>query len=322
MAKDFYDTLGVARDASASDIKKASRKLAMKYHPDRNPNDAAAEEKFKQVSEAYAVLSDDDKRKKYDTYGDSGFHQQFSTEDILRDFNIDDILSQFGMKNSGWGFHGGGRGGRQGGPQGGGSSFFDMFSGGGRGAGGRGRPQAQQARPQPPQRGQNAEVPLTVSFHEAMKGAERSLTLRMDDEEVALKVRIPAGIETGKKLRVKGKGHRGPGGAGDLYLLVEVADDPRFERKGADLYTIAEVQPSALLLGGKIDVETLDGVKALRVAAGTSSDKVLRVRGAGAPTLGKPEQRGDLYVNLLVRLPETLTEAQIEAAKALQTSGL
>lgn len=318
MAKDFYDTLGVARDASADDIKKAYRKLAMKYHPDRNPDDAAAEEKFKQVSEAYAVLSDDDKRKKYDTFGDSNFHQQFSTEDILRDFNIDDILSQFGMKNSGWGFHGGGDGGARGsrGRGGGGSSFFDMFSGGGRG-----RPGPQQ-RPQPQPRGQDAEVPLTVSFHEAMNGAERSLTLQMDGEEITLKVRIPAGIESGKKLRVKGKGHRGPGGPGDLYLLVNVAEDPRFTREGADLRTVAEVSPSTLLLGGKIDVETLDGTKVLRVAAGTSSDKVLRVRGAGAPTLGKADQRGNLYVGLVVRVPAKLNEAQIAAAEALREAGL
>lgn len=316
MAKDFYDTLGVAREASSDEIKKAYRKLAMKYHPDRNPDDATAEEKFKDVSEAYAVLSDSDKRKKYDTYGDSQFHQQFTTEDILRDFNIDDILNQFGMKNSGWGFHnrGGARGSARGGG-GGGGSIFDMFSGGG----GRSRPTPTQ-RPQP--KGRDAEVPLTVSFHESMKGAERSLTVHIDGEDVALKVRVPAGIETGKKLRVKGKGHRGPAGSGDLYLVVEVADDERFERKGTHLHTVAEVPPSLLLLGGLVEVETLDGPKTLRVGAGTSSDRVLRVRGAGAPTLGRSEDRGNLYVALQVRVPETLDEAQKEAAESLRAAGL
>ena len=318
MAKDFYQTLGVAKEATADEIKKAYRKLAMKYHPDRNPDDASSEERFKEVSEAYAVLSDDDKRKRYDTVGDSGFHQQFSTEDILRDFNIDDILSQFGMKSSGWGgggsgWGGGARGSARGGREQSGS-IFDMFGGGGRG-----RPSPQQ-RPQP--RGRDAEVPLTVGFHEAMKGAERSLTVHMDGSDVTLTVRIPAGIETGKKLRAKGKGHRGPGGPGDLYLLIDVAPDERFERKGDNLHTTASVLPSTLLLGGRIDVETLDGVKVLRVGPGTSSDKVLRVRGAGAPILGKTESRGNLYVALVVRVPETLSDAQIDAANVLLAAGL
>ncbi|MCO4760546.1 MAG: J domain-containing protein [Myxococcales bacterium] len=312
MANDYYETLGVARDASADEIKKAYRKLAMKYHPDRNPDDAAAEERFKDVSTAYAVLSDDDKRKQYDTFGDSRFQQQFSTDDILRDFNIDDILSQFGMKSSGWGFNGGGgRGGRGGG----GGSIFDMFGGGARGS------RAGQ-RPQPKPRGRDAEVDLTVSFHEAMKGAERSLTVHIDGEDTTLKVRVPAGIESGKKLRVKGKGHRGPAGPGDLYLVVAVADDDRFERKGNDLHTVAEVLPSVLLLGGKVDVETLDGAKALRVGQGTTSGKVLRVRGAGAPTLGKPSEHGDLYVRVEVHVPSPLDEAQLEAAEALKAAGL
>ncbi len=318
MAKDFYETLGVAKDATADEIKKAYRKLAMKFHPDRNPDDASAEDRFKDVSEAYAVLSDEDKRKRYDTVGDSGFHQQFSTEDILRDFNIDDILSQFGMKSSGWGFGGGGgaRGSARGGRDAAGGSIFDMFGGGGRGRPG----QQQQQRQQP--RGRDAEVPLTVSFHEAMKGAERSLTIHMDGGDVTLTIRVPAGIETGKKLRAKGKGHRGPGGPGDLYLLIDVAPDERFERKGDNLHTTAAVVPSTLLLGGRITVETLEGEKVLRVGPGTSSDKVLRVRGAGAPILGKTEARGSLYVALVVRVPETLNEAQIEAANALLAAEL
>lgn len=314
MRKDYYEALGVTKEASADEIKKAYRKLAMKYHPDRNPDDPSAEERFKDVSEAYAVLSDEGKRKQYDTFGDSRFHQQFSTEDILRDFNVDDILSQFGMKNSGWGFNFRTPGGRGGPGQGG--SIFDMFTGGGRGG-----PQPR-PRPAPPAKGRNAEVPLVVTFHEAMKGSERSLTVTMDGEETTLTVRVPAGIVTGKKLRVRGKGHRGPGGPGDLYLVVEVAADARFERKGNDLHTAAEVLPSVLLLGGRVEVETLDGPKPLKVRAGTPTSQQIRVRGAGAPTLNKPDQRGDLYVRLEVHAPEALNDAQRAAAEALRDAGL
>ena len=162
MSEDYYKVLGVERTADASEIKKAYRRLAMKYHPDRNPDDAQAEERFKKVSEAYAVLSDDNKRKQYDTFGDTRFHQQFSTEDILRDFNIDDILSQFGMKGSGWGNF-----------RAGGSSIFDMFGGG----------QARPRRPQPPAKGEDTEVELTISFHEAMRGGEREVNLKLYGEE-------------------------------------------------------------------------------------------------------------------------------------------
>ncbi len=310
MAKDFYATLGVERGASADEIKKAYRKLAMEFHPDRNPGDKSAEERFKDVSEAYAVLSDPDKRKQFDAFGSDRFGERFSTEDILRDFNLDDILSQFGMKSSGWGgfsFRRGGPGGA-----GGGGSIFDMFGGGGGG-----RPPAER-----PPVGANAEVPLAVSFYEAMHGSERQLQVRIDGEQRDLTVRVPAGIRTGKKLRVKGKGHMGPGGHGDLMLTVSVAEDERFEREGDDLHTNCQVLFSDLLLGGTITVQTLSGDRRLKVKPGTASGTRLRIRGAGAPILGKSEQHGDLYVRLEVAPPEALDDSQRAAAEALRESGL
>lgn len=313
--KNYYDVLGVAKTADADAIKKAYRQAAKKFHPDLNPGNKAAEEKFKDVSEAYAVLSDEQKRKKYDAYGAEDFAQSYSTEDIFRDFNVDDILNQFGMRGSGWGgsakFRRGPGGVAPGGaPAGGGSIFEELF--------GSARP-----RPQgPPAKGADADVPITIGFHEAMHGAERPLHLQIDGEDHHLTVRIPPGIATGKKLRVKGEGHRGPGGHGDLHLVVTVAEDPRFERKGDDLYTTAQVKPSALLLGGSAEVETLHGKKTIKIAAGTSSGQVVRVRKQGAPILGKPTEHGDLYVRLEVEVPQELDEAQRTAAEALRDAGL
>ncbi|MCB9740924.1 MAG: J domain-containing protein [Deltaproteobacteria bacterium] len=307
MRKDYYAVLGIEKGASADEVKKAYRKLAMQYHPDRNQGDPSAEERFKEVSEAYAVLSDVEKRQQYDTFGDTRFHQQFSTEDILRDFNIDDILSSFGLRGSGWGnFR------TRGGP---GGSIFDMF-------GGAGRARPEPPRPQPkPQRGRNAELPLAISLYEAVHGSERAIDVTIDGQTREFTVRIPAGIESGKKLRIRGKGHDGPAGPGDLMLVVKVEADPRFERRGADLHTVAKVAPSTLLLGGSVDVETFDGTRALRVEAATPSGRQLRVRGAGVPKLGGSE-RGDLYVRVEVAMPERLDEAQLEAARALREAGL
>ena len=315
MRKDYYAVLGVEKSAQADDIKKAYRKLAMQYHPDRNPGDKAAEDKFKDVSEAYAVLSDPEKRRQYDTFGDTRFQQQWSTEDILRDFNIDDILSSFGMRGSGWGNFRGRGGGGGGGP----SSIFDMFNGGA--APGRGRPDPRQAPPQPPEKGPHVELPLSIALHEAVHGSERTVQVQVDGEEREIMVRIPAGIETGKKLRIRGKGRAGPGGPGDLLLVVRVEEDPRFERRGADLHAVARVPASTLLLGGSADVETFEGNRSLRVEPGTPSGRSMRIRGAGVPHMGG-EGRGDLYVRIEVEVPERLSEAQLTAARALREAGL
>jgi curved DNA-binding protein len=318
MKKDYYQVLGVAKDAGQDVIKKAYRKLAMEHHPDRNAGDKGAEEKFKDVSEAYAVLSDEAKRKKYDAFGAEGFAQNYSTEDIFRDFNVDDILSQFGMKGSGWGGSfkfrkgAGGAPGAAGAAGGGSASIFDDLFGGG----GRGRPQG------PPAKGADAEVQITLGFHEAMHGGERPIHLSIDGEDHEMTVRIPPGISTGKRLRVKGEGHRGPGGKGDLHLMVTVAADPRFERQGDDLHTTAKVKPSALLLGGSVEVGTLHGKKSIKIAAGTSTAALVRIKKQGAPILGRPTEHGDLYVRLDVEAPAPLTEAQRKASELLRDSGL
>lgn len=320
MKTDYYQVLGVPRDASAEAIKKAYRKLAMQHHPDRNPGDKASEEKFKQISEAYAVLSDADKRRKYDTFGAQDFAAQYSTEDIFRDFNLDDILSQFGMKSGGWGTTFKFRRGAGGQPPGGGSFFDDLFGGGG--APGPGVGTRMPPRHEAPAKGQDAEVPIQIGFHEAMHGGERHLRLNIDGEERDLTVKIPAGIASGKKLRVRGEGHRGPGGKGDLHLVVTVEADPRFERKGDDLHTVARVRPSTLLLGGTAEVDTLAGKKTVKVAPGTSSGSLMRFRNQGAPILGKHAAHGDLYVKLEIDVPPELDEAQRKAAEALRDAGL
>ncbi|MFZ4576807.1 MAG: DnaJ C-terminal domain-containing protein [Myxococcota bacterium] len=316
MKTDYYTTLGVARDASADDIKKAYRKMALLFHPDRNAGDKGAEEKFKQVSEAYAVLSDPEKRKRFDQFGSERFQQQYSSDDIFKDFNLDDILSQFGMRGSGWGnFKTGRNPGSEGASAGGYASIFeDLFSGGRGKAGARGAP--------PKAKGGDAELPLSVTFHEAMHGSERRLELSIDGEKHDLTVRIPAGIETGKHLRVKGEGHRGPGGKGDLHLVVTVEADPRFDRQGHDLHTVARVKPSLLLLGGSVEVETLGGRKNVKVAAGTTTDTKIRIRKQGAPVLGKAAEHGDLYLKLEVDVSGDLTAEQRVAAEALRDAGL
>lgn len=323
MKTDYYTLLGVTRDASPEAIKKAYRKLAMQWHPDKNPGDKAAEEKFKQVSEAYAVLSDAEKRKKYDSFGSAeAFSQSYSTDDIFRDVNFDDLLAQFGLKSSGWGnFRG-----RKAGGSSGVSSIFDDLFGTTTASGARGRPTSQPGaaagQASPAGRGKDAEVPIVVSFAEAMNGAERQLRLHIDGEERQLTVRIPAGITTGKKLRVRGEGHKTAMGAGDLNLLVTVETDPRFERKGDDLHTVALVRPSTLILGGSVEVETLGGKKSIKVAAGTSTAAVVRIKRQGAPILGKTGERGDLYVKLEVSGTASATEAQQNAAKLLRDAGL
>ncbi len=311
MAKDYYQTLDVDKTADSDAIKRAYRKLAMKYHPDRNPGDATAEERFKDVSEAYAVLSDAKKRQQYDQFGSDRFQQNFSTEDILRDFNIDDIMSHFGMKGTGRSasFKVGG----------GGGSFFDLFGGGAPGGGPANRPRPRRPAPK---RGRDAELAMEVSFYEAMHGSERQLNAKVAGERRSLTVHIPAGIETGKKLRIKGEGHPGAAGPGDLLLDIKVAVDPRFERRGQDLHTRVEVTASTLLLGGSVEVQTLKGTRTLKVKAGSASGKPIRIRGAGAPKLGNKSTAGDLYVRLEVTPPDDLTDAQTAAAKALRDTGL
>ncbi len=309
MSKDYYHLLNVKRDASPGEIKKAYRKLAMKYHPDRNPDDKKAEDKFKEISEAYAVLSDKDKRVQYDQFGPDRFSQTFSKEDIFGGANFEDVFKEFGF---------------------GGDMFSHIFSGGRRGGGhinfggqsGYSFSGQRGGRPGPV-KGHDYETNLTIPFQDAMKGSERTISLRTESGSHTLNVKIPPGIESGKKLRLKGKGGEGAHGgpAGDVYIAIKVAPDPTFKREGADLYVEAKVPYSTMILGGTVPVKTLDGERMIKIAKGSESSKMIRIKGAGAKRL-KGHGKGDLYVKLIVSVPKRLTKDQKELAEKLAEAGL
>ena len=310
---EYYDVLGLDKNASSQDIKKAYRKLALKYHPDKNEGDKASEEKFKEISEAYAVLSDKEKKQQYDTYGSTGFHQRYSQEDIFRNFNMDDILSQFG-------FGGGGRGRgsyRMNMGGGGGNSFSSVF--GQAGVGGCGGGGCHK-----PAKGQDMTYQLSVTLEDVLNGAEKKIALRNNGTSHNVSVRVPKGIESGKKLRLKGKGGQAPPGGmpGDLFLKVDIAPHKLYERDGDNLIFERKIPFSQACLGAKVDVETLDGKKfKVNVPAGIQGDAKLRLKGYGLPS-GPYSGRGDLLVKVAVDIPKELNEEQQEMITKLQEFGL
>jgi len=293
--KDYYKILGVERSSKADAIRKAYRKLAMKHHPDQNPGDKAAEERFKEINEAYQVLSDDQKRARYDQLG-SAYSNWQQRGGSPRDFNWGDWFSQSP----------GGAGGTRvsvddlnemfGGA--GGDVFSDFFRSifGGMGASsrtsGRARPSA------------GYQQPVTISLAEAYSGARRRLTTGARRMEV----KIPPGVRSGSKVRVAGAAPEGS----DLYLIVEVSEDPRFERDGADLRTVASVDAFTAILGGEAEVETMAGKVKLSIPAGTQPEQVFRLAGRGMPQLNKKDAKGDLYVKLKVTIPKYLSAKQRE----------
>lgn len=319
MAEDYYQVLGVDKKATADDIKKAYRKLAVKWHPDKNPNNkAAAEEKFKKISEAYAVLSDPKKKEQYDQFGSADqFRQQYSQEDIFRGFDLDEILRSFGFGSSRGGtrttFRTGTR--RNENYQ----DFEDPFAGifGGMGGG-------RHSYANMPQKGQDAEYNLSISLEESVFGADKKISFQLGNHIEDINVKIPPGISSGKKLRLPGKGLPGYNGGpnGDLYLNINILPHPIFARDGNDLYIEKTIKFTQAALGTSIDVPTLDGTtKRLKIAPGTQNNTKIRMKGFGVPGL-KGAPKGDQYVKINVEVPKRLNEKQLKLIEKLAEEGL
>ena len=337
--RDYYEILGLAKGASVDEIKKAYRKLAMQHHPDRVPAEQkkAAEEKFKEISEAYAVLTDEKKRSSYDQYGHAGFDRQYSTEDIFRGADFSSIFEDLGV---------------------GGSIFEGLFGGGFGGGGGRGG------------RGADLEMELRLSFEEAAKGLTKNVTVPRRElcteckgqggeratcagcqgagqiRQAAgfmviartcpkcggagstvkkackncrgegrirvkrkIEVKVPAGIEDGMRMRLAGEGEAGTRGRGDLYVHVTVEPHPVFERRGSHLIVDYPVTMAQAALGDDVDVPTMNGPVSMKIPAGTQSGTVFRVRGKGLADV-HDGRNGDLLVRAVVETPTNLNSSQ------------
>jgi curved DNA-binding protein len=298
--QDYYKTLGVDRGASAEEIKKAYRKLARQYHPDINPGNKDAESKFKAINEAYEVLSDKDKREKYDRFG--------------RDWQ----RYQQGAGGFDWGSAGGSPFNSNGGANGGGADFSDFFETlfGGRG---RGAPNGSGGFRMD---GQDVEHEAEISLEEAFSGTERSVQFHTPNGQPrSITVKIPPGVDNGSRVRVAGEGGPGMGGGkrGDLYLVIKVAPHNRYERRGDDLHVKAQTDIYTMLLGGDTRVPVMGGkTLTLNVPAGTQNGKVFRVSGQGMPRLRAPTTRGDLFVTLDALLPTTLSTKERELVEELR----
>lgn len=307
----YYETLGVKKDSSAQAIKKAYRKLAMKYHPDQNKGDKAAEEKFKKISEAYAVLSDPEKRKQFDTFGESGFQQRYSQEDIFQGFDLGDILKEFGLG----GFSAGGSRASSGA----GSPFEGFFyQSGGPGSGYR-----TAARPQPV-KGSDLTFEMAVSLNEILAGVEKTISLRQEGQVKSVSVKVPRGIKAGQKLRLVGKGSPSPmgGPAGDLYLVIKEQPHPVFTRDGSNLIMEKRIPFSSACLGSNISVTSLDNKQLkVKVPAGIQQQSKMRLKGHGLPS-GPKGGRGDIYVKIAIDIPKKLTVEQKKIIQELSEKGL
>lgn len=321
MAEDYYKLLGVNKSASKDEIKKAFRKLALQYHPDQNKDNPAAEEKFKKINEAYAVLGNDEKRKQYDMYGADGFSRRFSQEDIFRGVDFNSIFKEFGFGGrSGSSFFGDlfGRGARGGSRQRQSSGFQDPFRGGG-GFGGFGGGNFG-GQPQP----QKAETELKVSLEDAYSGAKKRVSLDTGAGVETVDVTIPRGIAEGQKLRLKSKGPVDPGTGqrGDLYCKISINPHRVYQLKGKDLVIEAEVPLTEMILGGKVRVATPDNnTIELKVPRLSKNNAMLRIKGKGMPgTQGKPD--GNLLIKLQAKLPTELDDAQQKLFEELAESGI
>ncbi len=304
MSEDYYKVLGVQKNASEEEIKKAYRKLAMKYHPDHTKGDKSAEEKFKKISEAYAVLSDKEKRKEYDTFGSEGFRQRFSQEDIFRGFDFGDIFREFGF---------------------GGDNFSNVGGGGRRFSFGTGSPfnfggaqQHSQAK------GSDLVYELPLTLREIATGISKAIAFQHQGRSENLTVKIPKGLISGKKLRLAGKGNPSPygGPAGDLYIKSKVLNDPVFSSENYDLYIDRELKLSEAILGTTVSVPTIDDKQlSLKIPPGTKQGTKMRLSGHGLPDM-KNNKKGDLYVRVSVTIPQNLNEEQKKIVDKLAAVGL
>lgn len=303
MAQDYYEILGVERSASPEQLKKAFRKLALEHHPDRAEDKAAAEAKFKEINEAYAVLSDPEKRKQYDTFGSERFHQQFSQDDIFNASSfgsIRDILGDLGFGGDLFSRVFGGRSRRDTWP-----GPFSGFGGG---------------------KGPDVHGDITVSFDDAVYGSERQVSVgQPGGPSRTLKVRVPPGTRSGNRLRLKGQGSPAPHGGepGDLFLTVTVAQHPAFSWRGErDLEVEVAVGFLDLILGGSASVPTMrDGEKRIKIRPGTQPGTAVRLKGFGVPSSGSGPA-GDLYAILRASIPESLTDEQRQLLDKLRAGGL
>jgi DnaJ-class molecular chaperone len=328
--KDYYATLGVTKASTEKEIKQAFRKLARKLHPDVNPGDKTAEAKFKELNEAYEVLGDPAKRKKYDELG-ANWRQY---EQAAAQGGANPFAGQWADVGGGGGSRGGFRTMTQEemeemfGDSNPFSDFFTTFFGGGGAPGGgfggaaagrggrtgRGRARA----------GRDVEHEIELTLEEAYQGAMRRLALKHGGHSRTVDVRIPAGVADGSRVRVSGEGEHGVGGAaaGDLYLRVRLAPHPVFERKGRDLYVKVPLPVTTAVVGGEADVQTITGKPArLRIPPLTQNGQVFRLKGYGMPAIGKPEDKGDLYARIDVQLPTQLSTDEREHYEALAKLG-
>ena len=295
--EDYYSVLGVARGAPEENIKKAFRKKAMEYHPDRNKGNPKAEEKFKEVNEAYAVLGDKKKRSQYDRFGSKGFHKRFSREDIFRDFDFGDVFSGF---NSQSGF-------------GGGANFPDLetFQSGHGFGGSRSR------------KGRDIRQDFNISFEEAALGTTRTVIIEVNGNKVKTNFKVPEGSIDGRSLRLVGKGQPGinGGSSGDLYLKIRVNKHPIFEREQDDIIVNREIKLTEALLGTTIEVPTLKESKMVKIPPCTQSHMRLRLKGLGISS-NRNKKKGNQFVRVVVKFPKELTEEQIQLINKLKAIGL
>jgi DnaJ-class molecular chaperone len=317
--KDYYSTLGVAKTATEKEIKQAYRKLARKHHPDVNPGDKTAEARFKDINEAYEVLGDPEKRKKYDELGANwrmyekagpGAGPQAGTWNAdfggaapgggFRTMTEEEMREMFGDADP---F----------------SDFFHTFFGGApRGEARSGRTGRQ------PRRGRDVEDEIQLDLEDAYRGATRRLAIQQDGHARTVDVRIPAGVGDGSRVRIAGEGEHGSSGAqaGDLYLRVRLTPHPKFERRGKDLYTKVTVPLTTAVLGGEVEVPTLSGKPLrLKVPTTTQNGQVFRLKGHGMPTVGKTSDAGDLYATVDVQLPRHVSAEERSHFEALQRLG-